>query len=45
MAYRPRYTIVCDGCSFHVTWQCHNHEWFLREEWAKQLYYDLLLKI
>ena len=44
MPYRPRYAIVCDGCSFHVTWQCHNHDWLLREEWAKQLYYGLLLQ-
>ena len=44
MAYRPRYTIVCDGSSFHVTWQCHNRDWLLREEWAKQLYYGLLLQ-
>ena len=44
MAYRPRYAIVCDGCSFHVTWQCHNHEWLLAEAWAKGAYYDLLLK-
>ena len=36
--------IVCDGCSFHVTWQCHNRDWLLCENWAKQLYYDLLLK-
>ncbi|MFA4873924.1 MAG: transposase [bacterium] len=44
MAYRPRYTIVCDGCSFHVTWQCHNRDWLLREDWAKRLYYGLLLQ-
>lgn len=44
MAYRPRYSIVYDGCSFHVTWQCHNRKWHLRKEWAKQLYYGLLLQ-
>ena len=44
MAYLPRYAIVCDGSSFHVTWQCHNKEWLLKENWAKQFYYDLLLK-
>jgi len=44
MAYRPRYLIVCDGSSFHVTWQCHNKDWLLRDDWAKQIYYDLLLK-
>lgn len=44
MAYRPRYSIVYDGCSFHVTWQCHNRDWLLRDRWAKQLYYGLLLQ-
>ena len=44
MAYLPRYAIVCDGSSFHVTWQCHNRDWLLKEEWAKSLYYNLLLK-
>jgi putative transposase len=44
MAYLPRYFIVCDGCSFHVTWQCHNKDWLLQWNWAKRLYYDLLLK-
>lgn len=44
MAYYPRYAVIYDGCSFHVTWQCHNHEWHLREEWAKELYYGLLLQ-
>lgn len=44
MAYRPRYTIVCDGCPFHVTWQCHNKDWLLGQNWAKGLYYDLLFK-
>ena len=44
MAYLPRYAIVCDGSCFHVTWQCHNKEWLLKDDWAKQFYYDLLLK-
>ena len=44
MASYPRYFIVADGSTFHVTWQCHNKDWLLKEEWAKKLYYSLLLK-
>lgn len=44
MAYLPRYTVVHDGCSFHLTWRCHNKDWLLRWDWAKELYYNLLLK-
>ena len=44
MAYLPRYAIIWDGAIFHVTWQCHNKSWLLKYSWAKQLYYDLLLK-
>ncbi len=44
MASYPRYMIVEDGSTFHVTWQCHNHHWLLKEDWAKKLYYALLLK-
>jgi putative transposase len=44
MAYLPRCKIVSDDSYFHVTWQCHNKDWLLRWNWAKQLYYDLLLK-
>lgn len=44
MAYRPRYQIIWDGATFHVTWQCHNHHWLIQYDWAKKLYYDLLLK-
>lgn len=44
MAYLPRYAIIWDGAIFHVTWQCHNHSWLLKYNWAKQFYYDLLLK-
>ena len=42
--YLPRYLIVCDDSYFHVTWQCHNKDWLLRWDWAKRIYYDLLLK-
>ncbi len=44
MAYLPRNQIIWDGAIFHVTWQCHNYSWLLEKDWAKQLYYDLLLK-
>jgi putative transposase len=44
MPYLPRYHIIFDDAFFHVTWQCHNRDWLLRWDWAKELYYDLLLK-
>lgn len=44
MAYLPRYQIICDDAHFHVTWQCHNKDWLLKWNWAKQAYYNLLLK-
>ncbi|MBI4238444.1 MAG: transposase [Deltaproteobacteria bacterium] len=44
MATYPRYTLIWDGCTVHVTWQCHNLAWLLQEDWAKQRYYDLLYK-
>lgn len=43
MANCPRYAIIDDDSTFHVTWQCHNKSWLLETDWAKQLYYDLLL--
>ena len=44
MAYLARQDIIYDGATFHVTWQCHNYSWFLEDDDAKQVYYDLLLK-
>lgn len=44
MASKPRYAIIEDNSIFHVTWQCHNKEWHFKHDWAKKLYYDLLLK-
>jgi len=44
MAYLPRYNIIYDDAFFHVTWQCHNKDWLLQWDWAKQAYYNLLLK-
>lgn len=44
MPYLPRYCIIDDEAYFHVTWQCHNKDWLLKWDWAKKIYYDLLLK-
>lgn len=44
MPYLPRYLIINDDCYFHVTWQCHNKDWLLQWDWAKEIYYNLLLK-
>lgn len=43
MASLPRHAVLEDGSTFHVTWQCHNHSWLIRQRWAKRLYYSLLL--
>jgi putative transposase len=40
----PRFLIVSDGALLHLTWQCHNKDWFLKSDDYKQRYYDLLLK-
>lgn len=44
MARHPRKLILDDGATFHITWQCHNRSFFLEQNWAKSLYYNLLLK-
>jgi len=44
MANYPRGLIVYDGSVFHVTWKCHNEDWLLSSEFAKRLYYELLVK-
>ncbi len=44
MATYTRSDIIFDGDTFHVTWQCHNQDWLLKSEWAKTLYYNLLLR-
>ena len=44
MAYLARQDTFHDGATFHITWKCHNHSWFLKDDGAKQLYYNLLLK-
>ena len=40
----PRSLILENGSLFHVTWQCHNKSWLLKQKWVKQLYYSLLLR-
>ena len=40
----PRYAIIDDNSTFHVTWQCHNRDWLIKDDWSKKLYYNLLLK-
>lgn len=44
MPLLPRNAVLEDGSTFHATWQCHNRDWLLKSRWAKQIYYDLLLK-
>ena len=44
MANQPRYAIIEDGSTFHITWQCHNRDWLLKQDWTKKIYYDLLVK-
>jgi len=44
MSNQPRYAIIEDHSTFHVTWQCHNKDWLLEPDWAKEIYYNLLIK-
>lgn len=44
MASLPRYLIIHDDCYFHLTWQCHNKEFFFKDDYYKKYYYDLLIK-
>lgn len=44
MANYPRYAIIRDDATFHVTWQCHNKHWLLASHEAKRLYHQLLKK-
>jgi len=44
MPTSPRYTIIDNQSIFHVTWQCHNKDWLFKDDWTKQLYYNLLLR-
>jgi len=40
----PRYAVLSDNSTFHITWQCHNKSWLMQSDGAKRLYYNLLLK-
>ncbi|MFH1654522.1 MAG: transposase [Pseudomonadota bacterium] len=44
MAYLARQDIIFNGATFHITWQCHNFDFFLESDEAKKVYYNLLLK-
>ncbi|MCP5464380.1 MAG: transposase [Deltaproteobacteria bacterium] len=44
MANFPRSVLILDNDIFHVTWKCHNDDWLLSSDFAKSLYYKLLLK-
>jgi len=44
MASHPRYAILYDYCTFHVTWQCHNKDWLLQADSSKAHYIHLLKK-
>lgn len=44
MASISRNKILYDECTFHVTWQCHNHSFYFKNNKLKELYYNLLLK-
>lgn len=44
MPQTPRNQIIYDDSFFHVTWQCHNKEWVLKDERFKKLYYEILLR-
>lgn len=43
MARLPRYLILEDKATFHITWKCHNETWLLDDMKIKKYYYDLLL--
>jgi len=44
MSYHSRYEILENGSLFHLTWRFHDKTWFFKSEWAKEFYYELLLK-
>jgi putative transposase len=44
MANLSRKYILFNEDTFHLIWRCHNKNWLLKPNEAKQLYYDLLLK-
>jgi len=40
----PRFDIIHDGATVHVTWRCLEQRFLLGPRWAKQLYCQLLLR-
>jgi len=44
MSYYNRIELLEDGATFHATWRCHNKEFFIKGDFEKKLYYDLLVK-
>lgn len=44
MPSHPRYAILYDYCTFHITWQCHNKDRLLESPEAKAHYIHLLKK-
>ena len=44
MSRKPRQLVIEDNSFFHTAWRCHGKRWLLQAEWAKELYYNLLLK-
>jgi len=44
MARYSRKQILEDGAFFHVTWRCHNKDFYIKGHFEKKLYYDLLVK-
>jgi len=44
MASHPRYAILFDYCTFHVTWQCHDKAWLMADTSTKAHYIHLIKK-
>lgn len=44
MAYYARKDLLEYGSYFHITWQCHNNDFILKNDNTKKIYYDLLVK-
>ena len=44
MPSQPRYAILYDYCTFHVTWRCHNKDWLLESPSTKGHYISLIRK-
>ena len=40
---RPRKTILSNNCIAHITWRCHNRQFYLEPDFIKQTIYKTLL--